>query len=495
MKRIIIFTLAFFVSAIYTEAQWHVDTLSAPSYNLTVTQNGTKALFTSGARFDIYDFVSNTWTTKNITQTRGSIKAATAGSKSYFAGGGIIGVYSQVVYKNIDIYNNQGNTWTTANLSQARIVGAAASVGNKVFFAGGRQVLAYSNRVDIFDITTGVRTTHKLSQARHNMGVAVVGSKVIFAGGECGNISMGTYTTSNKVDIYDDATGIWSTAQLSVKREQMTVAIVGNKVLFAGGLNNSGNGGQYLKSVDVYDVANNSWSVMNMSEAKYGISAAVTGTKVYLAGGSINGSGALTNRVEVFDAATNLWSYTTLSAQRMNMCSGITSNRIMFAGGITTWGNVGSDRIEVLDLATNTWSVEYLSQPRFGITSAAYNNTVLFAGGAQVLSGYPQYTIVSNKVDIYTQPVPKSQTETTKSYKISVYPNPVSDYLNYNLNPDKLSSIERPEMIAIYDNSGRNIFEDVKPQSHIDVNFLKPGIYIIEMQKGDKKYISKFIKN
>ena len=55
---------------------------------------------------------------------------------------------------------------------------------------------------------------------------------------------------TNVVDIYDNSTSAWSAGKLSQKRELMAVAVVGGKVLFAGGYN-------YLsgasRTVDIYD--------------------------------------------------------------------------------------------------------------------------------------------------------------------------------------------------------------------------------------------------
>ena len=53
----------------------------------------------------------------------------------------------------------------------------------------------------------------------------------------------GSYTAGgtyyNVVDIYNGATGAWSTAQLSVARGSLAAASVGNVALFAGGGNGS----------------------------------------------------------------------------------------------------------------------------------------------------------------------------------------------------------------------------------------------------------------
>jgi len=44
-----------------------------------------------------------------------------------------------------------------------------------------------------------------------------------------------TCCPSNAVDMYNSATGTWSTAQLSVARDRLSGTSVGNVVLFAGG--------------------------------------------------------------------------------------------------------------------------------------------------------------------------------------------------------------------------------------------------------------------
>ena len=44
---------------------------------------------------------------------------------------------------------------------------------------------------------------------------------------------------SNVVDVYNGATGAWSTAQLSVARNRLAAASVGNVALFAGGYTGS----------------------------------------------------------------------------------------------------------------------------------------------------------------------------------------------------------------------------------------------------------------
>ena len=494
MKKILTIAVALLTSIISANAQWAIDSISTAAYNMVPVQVGSQVILASSSKYETFDFATNQWSSKLMPGPRTGVLGAEALGKVYFGGGGFITVSNQVMFKYVDIYNSLTNSWSTTNLSQARMTGAAVSVGNKVMFAGGRQVLSYSSRVDIFDVNTGVRTTATLSQARHAIAVGKVGSKVVFAGGECGSIINGSYTSSNKVDIYDDVNGTWSTALLSVKRERIAVGVVGTKIIFAGGMNNSG----YSNQVDIYDAATNTWSTALLSQRKYGMAVATNGTKVYFAGGTYSNSGALSDRVEIYDAATNTWSFIKISSPRMNMVVAKTPGRIMFAGGIVTWGNVGTDRVEVLDLNSNTWSVEHLSRPRLGIAPVSYGNKALFVGGAEVLSSYPQYSIISKRVDIWTDPSPaivsKVQTMNEES-SLAIYPNP-SDGTSIQISFKQAE--ERAVQFKVYDMSGRMVYTHTTDNATeifetIDVSTLVAGTYLFSAESGAQRKETKLI--
>jgi uncharacterized protein YkvS len=50
------------------------------------------------------------------------------------------------------------------------------------------------------------------------------------------SVTAGVLFFSQVVDIYHSASGIWTTAQLSVARSQLAAASVGNMAIFAGGI-------------------------------------------------------------------------------------------------------------------------------------------------------------------------------------------------------------------------------------------------------------------
>ncbi|MEO0843042.1 MAG: hypothetical protein AAF063_29645 [Cyanobacteria bacterium J06643_5] len=92
-----------------------------------------------------------------------------------------------------------------------------------------------------------LETKLKLSVARQNLIAATVGNLVIFAGGENENNDFDT------IDIFVYENGKLSTVdtqlKLSEKRDNLVAATVGNSVIFAGGKTGSGS---YSKTIDVF---------------------------------------------------------------------------------------------------------------------------------------------------------------------------------------------------------------------------------------------------
>jgi cytochrome c2 len=197
----------------------------------------------------VYDAGKNSWSTMQLSEARGYMAAATTGNIVMFGGG----VNMNNMSSKVDIYNTSTNAWTTANLSEARNNLVAAAAGNKIVFAGGNNSKSGSESkvVDIYDIVTNSWTTAQLSEAKLGMCAAAAGNKIMFAGGYVYDRTNGTHIYSKTIDIYDVSTGKWSTAELSEPKSAFAAAASGNKIVFAGGINEAGIA---LKSVDIFTI-------------------------------------------------------------------------------------------------------------------------------------------------------------------------------------------------------------------------------------------------
>ena len=142
-------------------------------------------------------------------------------------------------------------------------------------------------------------------------------------------------TKGQVINIYDFISNTWTKSYLSQARSFYAMAVVGNKVYYAGGNNGS-------QKMDVYDASTNSWSIMDFKAARRsGMVAISSGNKIFFAGG---------NDVR----------YDSLVLQ----CDDLGNNCNYYPA----W--VASKRVDILDVTTNTWSVQYLSEARGSMATA-----------------------------------------------------------------------------------------------------------------------------
>jgi hypothetical protein len=112
---------------------------------------------------------------------------------AFFGGGQTSGNQSSKV---VDIFNSISQTWSTSTLSQARIYFSATSIGEIVAFGGGWNGLTYSSVVDMYNVTSNTWFNTNLSQACSYTAASSSTNKILFGGG-----FNGTYL--NIVDIFE----------------------------------------------------------------------------------------------------------------------------------------------------------------------------------------------------------------------------------------------------------------------------------------------------
>src|SRR5205823_1567599 len=143
-------------------------------------------------------------------------------------------------------------------------------------FAGGHTADQFggSNAVDVFDASTGQWSTAALSQGRRQLAATSVGNVALFAGG-LASATVGRRTSnvpSDAVDLYDASSGRWSTATLSQPRYLSTAATAGHFALFAGGITTDTRGQRSFNvasdRVDIYDARTGLWSTTRLSQAR-----------------------------------------------------------------------------------------------------------------------------------------------------------------------------------------------------------------------------------
>lgn len=286
-------------------------------------------------------------------------------------------------------------------LSEERDGIAVVAAGNKILFAGGFTLSGgHSSRVDIYDQSTQTWSTAELSVPRALMASVAAGDRIFFAGGETGD---GTWPVST-VDIYNVSNNTWSVTQLSTAGNSIVGATVGNKVLFAGGDGGFSGTGRESR-VDIYNLLTNSWSTSLLSEVKRGFHAAVTiNDRVYFAGGETwpswpGGSWGAAQKIEIYDNATGTWSSSSLSQGKMGLTGTGIDGKIYWAGGQTGWAPslTPTCTVEIFDVNTGAKSIQYMFSPADwsipnGQNTVVKDNKIIF---------YRPYFPDNNKFDIY----------------------------------------------------------------------------------------------
>lgn len=297
-----------------------------------------------------------------------------------------------------------------ANLSVLRIETAVASAGNKIVFAGGWENGKASSRVDIFDVNTNTWTTAELSEARANMATAVLGSKIFFGGGDK-SLSGGIWIpTSNRVDIYDAATNLWTFATLSETRTFMAAAAAGDKVLFAGGSTVGLGANGESNRVDVYNSTNNSWSVDSLpGYGGPGISATAVNNRIYFAGAAENWfawdfGGWSSAAINIYDVVSGKWTKASLREEKGAMGAIAVDDKIYWAGGYINNGvrsNPAVNTVEVTDTKTGLVTYDCLFQPNIGCAVVQSHSKIIFFTPHTIQNGYLPPDFITDKFDIF----------------------------------------------------------------------------------------------
>jgi hypothetical protein len=284
-------------------------------------------------------------------------------------------------------------------------------INHKVFFEGDDQGI-----VAVYDAQTRSFSTKILPEYQTSATPAVIGEKVILAGGFGGWASFRSLP-SKRVNIFDMHNGQWSTANLSVARGGMKTLVTGDKLILAGGnVNSPGAMTNDSNAVDIYDASTNQWSATAVPRGHKLFSMFPIGQRIYFVGGNDAGLGILTptaRAVDVYDLSTGQWTSITPAHVPIGTISATLGHQHFFAGGYYFNRHgvyTASDIVDIYDDSTDQWSSARLSLGRFDPTVAAVGGKVIFAGGyASKGHGNP---VALGTVDMYDAVTGKWSTTT-----------------------------------------------------------------------------------
>ncbi len=225
--------------------------------------------------------------------------------------------------------------------------------------------------------------TGSLLNGRSNLTTTALADGKVLAVGGLGKIAWATYGALETAELYDPATGTFSsTGSMTVGRASHTATLLANgKVLVVGGASVSAE----LASAEIYDPATGYWTLTgSLATARYQHAATrLADGRVLVTGGRNAGAASLAT-CEIYDPATGLWTPTAplASSRRIHTATLFEGGKVLVVGGLSPANDIAY-AAEIYDPAAGTWTMTgNYPTGRFAHRAFALNDgKVIIAGG------------------------------------------------------------------------------------------------------------------
>ncbi|WPP51258.1 Kelch repeat-containing protein [Catalinimonas niigatensis] len=306
-------------TAVETEAKWtNVSSKNDPTarHENAFTEVDGKFYLVGGRGdrpVDIYDPQTQEWSQgKNPPLEMNHFQAVSYDGKLYVMGALTGGFPDEKPIPNIYIYDPETDEWTEGpEIPEGRRRGAAGAFAynDKLYLVNGIQnghTDGYVSWLDEYDPATNTWTS--LADAPHqrdHVQAVVADNKIYVAGGRTTSNATGQTLelTVPEVDVYDFASGEWSTLEndIPTMRAGTTSVVLGDKVIVIGGESGAMEAAHH--QVEALDINTGEWeSLPSLNRGRHGTQAIVYDDKIYIAAGSGNrGGGPELTSMEVYE--------------------------------------------------------------------------------------------------------------------------------------------------------------------------------------------------
>lgn len=390
------------------------------------------------------------WAEFDLPNGRSEICTISLNGDIYFIGGALSGVTR---YGQMDIYNVDTETWSAIDLPNPTKGNTCVAIDEKLYIG------VWSQRIiDIYDINNS--TWSELTTPLRVDELIQLDSFLIIS--NAGDIAL--YNLNSEE--WTEFDGPW--------RSENAIAATQGKIITAGG------GG--TSDVRIYDIATDSWTTASLSIARDELLGVSYGSKVFFIGGEADGFNWV-DRIDIYDVASNTWTIDSLSRGRLRFDVTVYQDKLFVAGGqIISFSNQFRPEIDILDLRTNIWETILMPTGRSYPSVVGHEDKLYIAGGNN--DDQDNLSIVES----YHLETSTNTTSILDESVVSIYPNPVSSLLNIAVDD---APIERVTIVNV---NGRIISDLVSPGTTIDVSTLDAGTYLLSVYMEDSIVTTQFFK-
>ena len=335
-----------------------------------------------------------------------------------------------------------------------------------------------SDAVDVYDTLADEWSIEHLSVARRNVTATAIGGIAYFAGGRT------AIGSSDHLDIYDPASGTWTTA---------TIPASGN---FHGGVANQKLLLWSNENCHIFNTLDGTWESVSFTFSRgFARSVVATPEEVWFIGGT-----ELLGVIDIYNIADGTWRSEALAVPRSSASAFYRNGKIFIAGGVSS---NALNTVETYDTEAGQWleMAEMSGPARYSPTSGDFqipiiNSKVFFPGGAYRT---PQsFWNPLPIMDIYTDTIGTVSglfTPVLKNINLHIFPSPFSETLQVEIDFDKPTS----GTIEVYDLAGQLVFlEKIERQTVWGETLYTPGwaqgTYLLKVRTEDGVAIRKILK-